>query len=55
MKIVVSTRYAQNSEGLAYSNGDGPREAAERISDSLATPPHSARLGFTVDPKGNVT
>lgn len=33
IQIVVSTRYAQNSQGLSYSYGDGPREAAERISD----------------------
>lgn len=33
--IVVSTRYAQNSQGLSYSYGDGPREAAERISNTI--------------------
>jgi hypothetical protein len=35
IQVVVSSRFTQNSEGLAYSYGDGPREAAERISDSL--------------------
>ncbi|MBK9258719.1 MAG: hypothetical protein IPM54_02660 [Polyangiaceae bacterium] len=34
IQIIVSARFTQNSEGLAYSYGDGPREAAERISDA---------------------
>jgi hypothetical protein len=36
IEIVVSSRFSQNSEGLAYSYGDGPREAAERISDTVS-------------------
>jgi hypothetical protein len=36
IQIVVSSRYTQNCEGYAYSYGDGPREAAERISDAAA-------------------
>ena len=36
IQVVVSTRYAQNSGGLSYSYGDGPREGAERISDTIA-------------------
>jgi len=35
IQIVVSSRYTQNCEGYAYSYGDGPREAAERISDAV--------------------
>lgn len=35
IQVVVSSRFSQNSEGLAYSYGDGPREAAERISDTI--------------------
>lgn len=35
IQVVVSSRFTQNSEGLAYSYGDGPREAAERISDTV--------------------
>lgn len=35
IQIVVSSRFTQNCEGLAYSYGDGPREAAERISDTV--------------------
>ena len=42
IKIVVSSRYTQNCEGLAYSYGDGPREAAERISDTLVGVPQAS-------------
>lgn len=35
IRVVVSARFTQNCEGLAYSYGDGPREAVERISDSI--------------------
>jgi hypothetical protein len=35
IQIVVSARFSQNMEGLAYSYGDGPREAIERISNNL--------------------
>jgi len=36
VQVVVSARFTQNAGGLAYSYGDGPREAAERISDVVA-------------------
>ena len=42
IQIVVSSRFTQNCEGLAYSYGDGPREAAERIANSAA-----GRLGLS--------
>jgi hypothetical protein len=35
IQVVVSSRFTQNSEGLAYSYGDGPREAIERIYDTI--------------------
>ena len=40
IQVVVSSRFTQNSEGLAYSYGDGPREAAERISDTVVRTAH---------------
>lgn len=42
IQVVVSSRYSQNSEGLAYSYGDGPREAAERISDTIVNVPQAS-------------
>jgi len=42
IQVVVSSRFTQNSEGLAYSYGDGPREGIERISDTLAGEKHAS-------------
>ena len=42
IQVVVSSRFTQNSEGLAYSYGDGPREAAERISDTVVNVPQES-------------
>ncbi|MBL4637423.1 MAG: hypothetical protein JKY56_26440 [Kofleriaceae bacterium] len=42
IQIVVSSRFTQNSEGLAYSYGDGPREAVERISDTIVGEGHAS-------------
>ncbi len=54
IRVVVSTRFSQNSEGLAYSYGDGPREGAERISDSTVRRPHKGSKVNALPPRLSV-